>query len=343
MLTGGNDSSQMREYGDMGIAYVEGPESRLLHVYRASGVGSCVKALVAALMGYEEQRYPKAEKIMEDAAREGNLHERSILEYMREQGWDIGGSQAPFSVRVIPGVIIRGHVDGFGTHEDYPEEEFVVEAKTMSNDRFKLWKAEGWAAFRGYAWQISAYMKATGLRGLYAIKNRNSGEVIWFILDEPPVKWGTIREHLIRAEMAYLKGDLPPCDDVDAGEKFFCPYVYLHDVEEDDDVGLLDDVTGAVIANLAEQHWDLTQKIKPLQAKLKVLEPQRKAVGKDLEPHMLGKKVEAGGFEVTRVDQTRKKLDLATIAEDLDIDVDELKARYEKPYKVTYFKTWKTG
>jgi hypothetical protein len=342
MPTATDDSTQAIEYDGMGIAYIEGPAANPVHVYRASAVGSCLRALVAALLGYEEQRFAKAEKILMQAAKEGNLHEQSILDELHNQGWSIEGSQAPVSMRVIPGVLIRGHVDGFAAHEKFSYEQMVVEAKTMSDDRFKTWKESGWQEFRKYAWQISAYMKATGLRGLYAIKNRNSGELITFILDEPPVEWKTIRKHLLRAEHAFLKDELPPCDDdLSAGEKFFCPYVHLHDDaltsgEDDEDIPLLDDVTGAVVANLAEQHHDLSRKIKPL----KGLEDRRREINKQLEPHVQSKKVKAGRFEVTRIDRTTNRLDLRTLAEDLGITQEELKARYERPYKTTYFRTF---
>ena len=96
---------------DRAIAYQEDDVS----VYRASGLGSCVTALVAAKAGHEKARSEYSEKILVDAAREGNLHEGSVIHTLKtEHGWRIEGSQDLMEMKILGSrVIIRGHIDGF--------------------------------------------------------------------------------------------------------------------------------------------------------------------------------------------------------------------------------------
>ena len=73
---------------DRAIGYREDNNS----IYRASGSGSCVRAIVAAMQGYEENRSQFAGRVMDTAATEGNLHEGAIVEALKEQGWKVKGS-----------------------------------------------------------------------------------------------------------------------------------------------------------------------------------------------------------------------------------------------------------
>jgi hypothetical protein len=102
----------------------------------------------------------------------------------------------------------------------------------MSHDRFKAWTEKGWdGGFRTYAWQISTYMHACATdRAVYAVKDRNTGRVEVKEIVGLPVPWKEIKRKVIEAEKWLMRGELPPCDEgIESGERYFCPFSYLHD------------------------------------------------------------------------------------------------------------------
>ena len=83
-------------------AYREGDIS----IYRASAIGSCTKALVAAMLGYKEDRPAFTHNILTNAAKEGNLHEDAIVAELQDTyGWRVWASQDIVEEQVI---VIRG-------------------------------------------------------------------------------------------------------------------------------------------------------------------------------------------------------------------------------------------
>ena len=318
-------------------------------VIRASAVGSCTRALVAAALGYEEQRYKRAEEIMSTAATEGNLHEGSIIDRLEELGYKTLNirEQAFTETQVIPLVVIRGHIDSWAINGPGLEahDEAVVEAKTMSVARYKDWELHGFDKFEKYAWQLSAYMwhyikkfdeQGTDIKALYAVKNRNTGELWTGVIPNPPIAWERLRGKATDVLKWVLKGELPPCDPgVDSGEKYFCPFVMLHDEEiaPDEDVMLTNSV-GMIVAGMAQAHHDLGLQIKPL----KVLEARRKEIASDMKPHLTAKRTIAGEYRVVRVDVKRNELDKGAIAEKLGITVGEMTEEYSRPGGYSYYR-----
>lgn len=318
---------------DRSIAYRENDTS----IYRASGAGSCITALVAAMLGYKEDRSTFTHDILMNAAKEGNLHEGAIVEELkRDYGWRVYGGQDVVEVKVIPRVFVRGHIDGLCIPKGMRNER-LLEIKTMSRDRFKKWKALGDNVrerllsddFYKYGWQISAYMYAhDGMPAMYVVKNRDSGELMIEEIKLPPVSWKQIRTKIIQAEMWRKRGELPDCEG-SSGEKFFCPYPYLHndvtfgDEPEDEDAPV-DDVTLTLIAGMAERYADLAGQVKLL----KPLDSERKDVGVRLIEAMGGKdgtkKVVAGGYSVTRSGGATvdRKATNAAVAEALGIELE---------------------
>jgi len=310
------------------IAYREGDIS----IYRGSGVGSCVKALVAAMQGYEENRSEFTDRIMSAAAAEGNLHEPAVVEALKEMGWKVGHQQDQVDIKIVPRVFIRFHPDGIG-RPPRARKDRVIEIKSMSKTRYKKWLSYPDAAtalvspeFIKYGYQISSEMHFYAMEAEYVVKNRDSGELNIQHLKTPPISWSQIRRRIIEAEKWRKKGELPGCD-VDAAEKFFCPFPYLHDdlpfaPEEDDENAPVDSVTQAVIVGLAEHHHRLSKDIK----RGKMAEEERKDVNKrinELVPK--GMTVVAGGFKVLGSGNTRSYLNTGKLAEKLGIDVSELK------------------
>ena len=327
---------------DRSIAYREDNTS----IYRASGSGSCLNALVAAMLGYKEDRSKFTHDILMNAAKEGNLHEGAIVEELkRDYGWRVYGGQDIVQDQIIPRVFIRGHIDGLCIPKGMRNER-LLEIKTMSKDRFKKWKAIGNNIrerllsddFLKYGWQISAYMHAyDNIPAMYVVKNRDSGELMIEEIKLPPVDFKEIRKKIIQAEMWRKKNELPGCFG-SSGEKFFCPFPYLHDDsvwgnEPEDEDAPIDSVTTTLIAGMAEHYDDLANRVKML----KPLDDERKSIGKKMVEAMGGKDgmkyVQAGQFKVTRADGSSNYVDKVDMAKDLGITLDEYKVMIEKHTK----------
>ncbi len=299
-------------------------------IYRASAVGSCIKALVAAGLGYQEHRPANTSDILDLAAEEGNLHEDAIIDRLAADGYRFDpAAQQVIEIRVIPNVYIRGHIDGI-VKPPKAQHRRVFEAKSMSKDRFKRWKAGGFdqSEFFRYAVQISCYMEALGMNAVYAVKDRNSGELDIQELKTPPIAWDYIKRKVITAQQHILREKLPDCV-ASSGEKYFCAFGYLHDEDygEHDD-GEVDHSTQTLIAEFAAEHHKLGQEIKRLEA----LQDERREIGKRML-NLIGehgpKYVSAGGYKVTRVDSSRKVVLDEDLAHQLGIDVEKLKEAKE--------------
>jgi hypothetical protein len=324
-----------------GIAYIENG----IHVYRASAIGMCVRALAASLLGYDEGRYERTQTIMENAASQGDLLEGHVLERLGEQGFVISQRQLMTETRVIPGAVVRGHVDGLATSGPGVVVNAGVEVKTMSKDRYAKWKSSDGdllGEFRSYGWQVSAYWE--GMERLlntaigsyvYAVIDRNSGELDVRVLTEPPVSWRDIKRKIIKVEGFVITDDLPDCNVTDGGERYFCPFVFLHDedVSGEDDQGPIDDLTAAVVSGLAGRYWELSEAVKAGKA----AEEERKPVSKELMKHVpKGARVSAGGFKVLGSGGSFGKVDWNAVAEDLGMTVKEAKGKYEKRVEYEY-------
>jgi len=307
-------------------------------IYRASGSGTCVRAIVAAMQGYAENRSQFADRIMNTAAAEGVMHEPVIIEALREAGWKIHSQQDQVDVKIIPRVFIRFHPDGLG-RPPRARKDRVIEIKTMSKARYKKWLSFTDATtalmspeFVKYGYQISIEMHHYGLEAEYVVKCRDSGEMNIQHVSTPPVSWKQIRRRIIEAEKWRKKNELPPCD-VEASEKFFCPYPYLHDDDNpfgvEDDVGSdpIDDVTNAVLVGLAEHHSELSK----VMARGKMAEEERRDVNKRINEIVAKGTVRiVGGWQIKGQGGSRGYLNVGKLAEKLKMEEVKLKETIEQ-------------
>ena len=193
---------------------------------------------------------------------------------------------------------------------------------------------------------------------LYVVKNRNTGELMIEELKLAPFDWKEIRKKIIEAELWRKRRELPPCN-ASAGELFFCPFPYLHDM---DDFGIepveedspLDDATNVMLAGMAEHYVELQKKI----AQLKPLEEERKELGEKIRS-ALGITVDSktqevsgpketivGRFKLNRIDNTRKYANHVKAAKTLGVTADELKAALDEskePKAYPYVKVKEMG
>lgn len=208
-------------------------EENGLLIFRASAAGNCLKNLIAIKMGVQGAEAP--DHILK-AYQEGVDNEPVILaDLVRNHGWtlDEDGGQDELELRIGSNIVIRCHIDGRGTHTEHGRR--VIEAKAFAESTFKKWQAKGFDAFPYYATQLSIYMEATGLPGLFAVglkdkEDRECKEVFTTLVDEPPVSLTAIKARLMRVAAAR---ELPEkCD----FEQYPCSTWFLHEDKEEPEV-----------------------------------------------------------------------------------------------------------
>ena len=331
---------------DRGIGYREGKRS----IYRASGIGRCLTQIVAHMLEYDPHESGFQAGILADAAREGNLHEESIVERLIADGYRIDESQLEVEVKIIPNVYVRGHTDGL-VFPPRGKKQRVLEVKTMSKDRFRKWEKAGSNTaermdsgdWEGYAWQISLYMHALNMPAIYVVKNRDSGKLIIDELKVPPIGMPEIKKKIILAEKYRKLDELPECV-ATGGERFFCPFGYLHmdsspfAAEPDNEDAPIDDAQLALIAALADQYNDLASQI----GLMRPMDDERKDVGQKLIAALEGAEYAyAGQWKIKDIETKRSYPNQKKLAKALGIDVEELKETYWDPSVSHYPKVTK--
>ena len=241
---------------DAPLAYLD--DDNVLTI-RASALGKCIRALWAATEGIQPM---SPSDFLEDIFDEGHLHEKAVRKMLESQGANTD-NRAEVTLWILPGKVrIVGHLDG-----DIENWLQIWENKALGKESFRRFKNVGFDAFEDYAWQISVYMLATNKNALYTVKSRDSGEVMRFILDTPPISEVQIKMKALRLYTAIKDGVMPACDP----ERWGCPFFFLHDeAEEDEAVELEDPYT----ESLAGKLLDTRLAIKELQGTEKALKEE---------------------------------------------------------------------
>lgn len=189
-------------------------------VYRASGLGSCTRALVAARQGYEAGGVPETLQKVYDA---GNLVEPIAL-----AGYTGVISQQMMVWIPISGRIrVVGHLDGVRKHNGIME---VLEVKSQSAPEWAKPSIRDSAFWHHYKWQFSVYILATGYRLRCVRWNRETSEIKEEVFALPPMTMTDIRGRIVQVELAATQEakDMR-CDRDDFG----CPYfAQLHERKE---------------------------------------------------------------------------------------------------------------
>lgn len=281
-------------------------EPSSLYIYRASSLGSCDKALIAARIGYEadESVYKRMSTIFD----EGNLHEDAVVAKYRETNNEIVLQQHEVNLKIMDGVIVQGHLDGVIHRGNWPGPlGRVLEIKSMGDGPFKEFKKHGMdtpGLIQKYKWQISAYMLAMERPALLVCKSRNTGEIIETLIDTPYYSYQDIKTRIVRLEAQARTGELPvKC----SNPQFPCPFFYLH--EEDEPELILDTAIDAFVKVYKEAKSE---------------EERAKAKGKLARERLLGlshgNKVETPHSRITFYTTKTKKVDWNRILEDHGIE-----------------------
>jgi hypothetical protein len=296
---------------DRPSVYLEGNRT----VFRASALGGCLRALVAARLGYDPLPFDDASELRME---EGNLHEPAIVEWLTTEGWPVVDQQRLIELTVADTIVIRGHIDGVGRRPG--RDDVLVEIKAMGQDPFKRWITDRFTSNERYAWQVSVYMHALGLPGLFVVKNRNTGAVDVTEIDEAPVPLAKIKARAAQIEAIARRGDFPDCD---TAYLWNCPYRYLHDQKElpgITGVEAVDDVEVDALAAAYDRARTLATQADTMK---KVARDRLADVVRDR------KKVRTGRWSVSCSLQKRTTIDMAKLRAEVDVSPYEVASEVE--------------
>lgn len=206
------------------IVYVEGD----VLVFRASAIGRPLRCLTLAAIG-EEPR-PSPEYLLA-AAEAGNEAEITVKQMLVDMGYRLDADEDQYEVEhseVVQladrklWVKVRGHLDSLSCVSPTTGEDRMLEVKSMSQNVWDSWKLHRFHAFPEYAHQLSVYMHATGKRALYAVINRDTGELELIEIDTPPIEIDAIANKMRIVAILAESEQLPDCE----GAKYECAYAW---------------------------------------------------------------------------------------------------------------------
>lgn len=203
--------------------------------YRASALGGCDMALLAARLGYDAVPLKPDASIMKVFDR-GKRIEFDYLQSHRQ----IREMQQEIYLDITGRLKIIGHIDGY-------EAGNIVEIKSQNRVAWDEFESKHWSAglFPKYKWQVSCYMHAyeAPLKLIRVLVDDNGvakEENISYV-DEPFYSLSEIRARILRVEAAAATGVLS----AECNKMFPCQYFYLHD---EIDRELIDDDTVEALA-----------------------------------------------------------------------------------------------
>ena len=207
-------------------------------VYRASSLGHCLRALMAARQGMLPEPLPAwmYEKFAQGTEAEPKLLDRF---YSDHSDWvSTGEAQTERDLAVGDRVIVRCHLDDLAVNETAGELA-VIEAKAVGDTIWRSIEQHGTSGLpTPYPWQLAVYMhQADARHGCWVVGHKNddgsfdeSSEIRYLWVHEPPYTLDDINGRVAEVE-AWAAGEKgegwPECP----GE-YVCGYRYLHDAPE---------------------------------------------------------------------------------------------------------------
>lgn len=250
------------------------------HIIGSSSLGSCIKAQVAAFLGYEE--LPTSER-MQALYDRGSAHEDECILALQADGWSIGDRQREEVIDCGDewGVVI--HYDGMGENMlTNRHQSYVIEVKSPSTWH-SFERAVKTANFSDpymnrIAWQVSAQMVASGLECVVACVEEG---VIRTFGIEVPIYTATEIQARVQTIREYVSlGDMP---EACSSNDFPCDFKYLHvadDREELEDEAVIEAATEyARLTEIVAAGTAADKERKKLRAPLDALLPGKYAAG----------------------------------------------------------------
>lgn len=239
---------------------------RGLWVYRASALGGCETAMLAARTGMTAAAYPESfqKKFAEGHDNEDLIFQKFTaktgtsmvpLESDRAGVKDllsfgpVSEGQIRAEIR-FGGCAIRAHGDGieFSKSLDSGDQYRVAEAKAFAKTYWKEWERHGAklllrekGLWRKYGVQFSVLMHGLGLPGVFVVGRKNDNgiveEVAWEYVDAPPVGLNDLKMIVARVEARASRGEAPSC----ARDDYPCPFYFLHEQKPKDELTVVED------------------------------------------------------------------------------------------------------
>lgn len=273
-------------------------------IYRASALGECARALLAAYDGVKPRRRAAMTELLEMTAEEGNLHEMGVISMLeKKMGYELVEPQSEVEIPVVPGVLIRGHTDA----RMFYERPLLIEVKSKSDKQYEAWMKYRWEAFENHAAQLTAYMRAFPDHDtVFVVKRRSDGktDMNYLLAGEPPMDWNRIRAKILTVEVARRNGTTPACD-LAANRRWMCPMWFLHDEADIESLEMTKDMKV-----IAEELLGRRAPIKGVEMEGKEAEKERK----DIDAQLMNLLGDADRFEtdkwiVTRTGGSQPKWD----------------------------------
>lgn len=245
----------MNEPNQKPMVYVEDGTT----YYRASSLLQCPTAFIHTRNNQPQRIFPN----MRRAFNEGIELEPQVINMLNERKMFVFSGQLEITLPLSTNLAIIGHIDGMC-------EGKVVEVKCLSDKNFELFFDDYTRHFPYYAYQLSAYMLATGSPGLFAIYNKATKELRTMNVLIPPISLEQLTTQVLSYQQAwrvYQSTDtLPACTTTT-----FCPFYHLHKEYTDDaDDQALDLDGDVVLANAVAAYEAATSRIKILEGAQKV-------------------------------------------------------------------------
>ena len=328
---------------DANIVYPETRQGKETWVYRASGLGGCQNALIAARMGIEGSRPPAW---MQQRFDVGKDLEPIILNKLRERyGFALYGMQETCELDVTETAMVRGHVDalteckGELTHMmgkklpkgskivDEMRQIAVVDAKAFTPDMVQKWLKGNWEAFPYYAWQQAMYVHTFQFHGvIMAVYDKISGEIVvdYWPSEKIPVSLAKIKLKVVGIERAVAKGPQElfahPC----SPRMFPCPYWQEHPAVEG-----APDADGTVTGH-DEEVRELAILYSDAQQREKAANADKVAAGEQIAKLFGGVEAKAAlpDWTVSTYHFSYSTTDWAAIGEAVGMDADAAKAKF---------------
>lgn len=248
---------------DRPIVYLS-PDNNI-PTYRASALGSCLRALWAARSGMEAK--PPPDHMLKVFAQGTNL-ESTILDLLYNEHnftFQDGGAQKTVTLDLhvelpsgtLEHVRVTGHVDQYGCIADpalsnADQLHFPIDVKAFAQSTVDNYRTKGLLAFPHYAWQQSVYALGLGhLKFYMPIYNKDTQRIEPWSLDPiaAPYDEQAIAERIALVESAFINSTIPDCT-----LNYPCPFYYLHDDEKPTNTPLSPNVDALISARIKIDH-----------------------------------------------------------------------------------------
>ena len=248
-------------------------------VYRASGLGMCDRIYAALEQGYEPASHPAwfQQVLDEGTAMEATIREMFVEEYQQI----VEGDQQEVELEIMPGIVIRGHIDGYLPDK---EGDALWEGKKVRPSGWEAFKRKGVEWHKNYPMQVSVYMHALGTEhllftgGLYDPEKEEIIETYTHAYHQPPVNLLGIRKRIAKLEGLIDSGKHAMDIACPSTPDYPCPFFFLHDEdagEPSERPG--DDVIAPLVTELAR-----------LQAEKAALDKQSRDLDKGIKAYKEG-------------------------------------------------------